>query len=636
MPFSELFKRIPQSKRNFWTRLLIGGTALIVSVSAYSSYQVVRNTLLESLKRNAFLEVQQGRDDLDRWLSNLKTHVETLSNVPEVRSMDWAQAEPYLRSETLRFSDGYSLGLVQPDGLRSVIGKSPINIRDRPYFHSAMAGKTTISDPLISRLFNLPSLAVAAPIRRAFDANQAPIGVIQALIQLDRIADVVQSVRYGEGSYAFALDSDGCAIAHPNSDLMMTVQKPAAMLVQSSDPNLAALAQQMVKRQEGIELLPIDGTVKYVAYLPLKEADWSIALVIPRDAIESQLRSLDTIALIVLGLTIAMIAVLWQVQAIEQRQLKQSKDVLEQRVAERTAALSQTLAELQRSQLHLVQSEKMSALGSLVAGVAHEINNPVSFIFGNLNHVHNYAEDLLGLLALYQKYYPTPHDEIYQQALEIDLPFMIEDLPKTVASMRMGADRIRQIVLSLRNFSRLDHAEVKPVDIHEGIDSTLLILQHRLKATSARPEVQIVREYSDLPLIECYAGQLNQVFMNVLSNAIDALEEQALKTPDASLIIRIATQRYNVDRVRIRITDTGSGMSEDVQQRIFDPFFTTKEVGKGTGMGMSISYQIVTERHHGSIWCESTIGQGTTFWIEIPINPLRNVEEPSPAAVLVS
>ncbi|MBW4539334.1 MAG: GHKL domain-containing protein [Myxacorys chilensis ATA2-1-KO14] len=393
----------------------------------------------------------------------------------------------------------------------------------------------------------------------------------------------------------------------------------------------------MIKQQQGIELLPIDGTLKYVAYLPLKEANWSMALVIPREDIESKLRSLDVIALVIFGLAGTMIVILWQVQALEQRQLKQSKEVLEQRVSERTAKLSATLEQLQRSQLRLVQSEKMSALGSLVAGVAHEINNPVSFIFGNLNHVREYVGDLLDLLQLYQKHYPSPHAEIEQQAEAIDLPFLVEDLPKTVASMRMGADRIRQIVLSLRNFSRLDHSEVKPVDIHEGIDSTLLILQHRLKATSDRPEMQVIREYGDLPEVECYAGQLNQVFMNILSNAIDALEEQEARNLECSpLTIRITTQRYGSDRIRICIADNGNGMSTAVQQRIFDPFFTTKEVGKGTGMGMSISYQIVAEKHQGSMWCESAPGQGAAFWIEIPSCALRNSEGTVPAEALAA
>ncbi|MBW4517514.1 MAG: GHKL domain-containing protein [Timaviella obliquedivisa GSE-PSE-MK23-08B] len=378
----------------------------------------------------------------------------------------------------------------------------------------------------------------------------------------------------------------------------------------------------MMNRQQGIELLLLDGVWKYVAYLPIKEADWSVALVIPRENLESQLQALDVIAVAIAGLAAAMIAVLWQVQAIEQGQLKKSNELLEERVLERTVKLSTTLEQLQQSQLRLIQSEKMSALGSLVAGVAHEINNPVNFITGNITCAHEYTQDLLKLLQLYQEYSPTPPAQVREHEAEIDVNFLAEDLPKVFASMRMGADRVRQIVLSLRNFSRLDEAEVKPVDIHEGIDSTLLILQHRFKVTG-RAEVEIIKKYGDLPLVECYPGQLNQVFMNILSNALDALESQGHQ----SSTIQIMTQRSDSNHVTICIIDNGMGMAQEVQQRIFDPFFTTKPVGKGTGMGMSISYQIIVEKHQGLIWCDSTIGKGTTFSVKIPVKQRRNAEE---------
>jgi light-regulated signal transduction histidine kinase (bacteriophytochrome) len=281
--------------------------------------------------------------------------------------------------------------------------------------------------------------------------------------------------------------------------------------------------------------------------------------------------------------------------------------------------LAATLENLQETQLQLVQTEKMSSLGQLVAGVAHEINNPVNFIHGNVNHVSGYVDDLLNLLESYQQHYPQPPAEIQQQQEDLDLDFLRTDLPKTLTSMKLGTDRIRQIVLSLRNFSRLDQAEMKQVDLHEGIDSTLLILQHRLR-DSANRAIQVVKEYGELPLVECYAGQVNQVLMNLLSNAIDALEENP--PADRSPIIRIQTKVLNNQRVAIHIADNGAGIPEHVQPHLFNPFFTTKPVGKGTGLGLSISYQIITEKHKGSLKCLSTPGNGAEFVVEIPINPV--------------
>jgi signal transduction histidine kinase len=275
--------------------------------------------------------------------------------------------------------------------------------------------------------------------------------------------------------------------------------------------------------------------------------------------------------------------------------------------------------QLQQSQFQLMQTEKISSLGQLVAGVAHEVNNPVSFIAGNLEHTNNYLQDLFSLLNLYQKHLSNPPEEITKKIEAIDLEFLLEDLPKTIDSMNVGIERITNIMQSLRNFSRKDATVKKNADVHQGIDTTLMILSHRLKANKLHPKIEVVKEYGDLPEVECYPGQLNQVFMNLLSNAIDVFEE-GIQT-DRSLIpqIRISTELVNNTCVKIKIADNGSGISSEVRSKLFDAFFTTKPEGKGTGLGLSISYQIITETHGGTLECFSEEGQGTEFVIHIPI-----------------
>ncbi|MDE5086111.1 MAG: response regulator [Trichodesmium sp. St16_bin2-tuft] len=298
---------------------------------------------------------------------------------------------------------------------------------------------------------------------------------------------------------------------------------------------------------------------------------------------------------------------------------------LEHQVTERTAEVQQALQQLQLSQVQLVQSEKMAALGKLVAGVAHEINNPLNFIHANLNHMEEYTQIFLNFIELYQKNYPNPVDDIQEQAEDVNLSFIRSDVIKILASMKIGTKRIREIVLSLRNFSRIDEAEFKAVDIHEGIESTLIILQHRFKVQPKGPEIQLIREYDKLPLVECYSGLLNQVFMNILANAIDSLEEANAKLADQQIQDRpnkiiIRTSIIDTESVQIMVIDNGCGIPENIRRYIFDPFFTTKPVGKGTGMGLSISYQIITEKHKGQLKCFSEVGQETKFVIQIPIH----------------
>ena len=280
----------------------------------------------------------------------------------------------------------------------------------------------------------------------------------------------------------------------------------------------------------------------------------------------------------------------------------------------RSQELEKALEELQAMQSRLLMAERMSSLGVLVAGVAHEINNPVSFIYGNVEHTEQYIEDLFTLLSVYQRCYPDPFPAVQSCREEIELEFLLEDLPKAMQSMRLGAERIRQIVLSLRTFSRMNEAEYKSVNLHEGLDSTLIILAHRLRQKDERPAIRVIKNYGDLPPVGCYAGQINQVFMNILVNAIDALDEAQAENAE----ITISTT-CREDQAIITIADNGPGIDKTTQEKIFDPFFTTKPVGKGTGMGMAISYQIVVDKHHGQLLFESSREKGTEFTICLPL-----------------
>ncbi len=342
---------------------------------------------------------------------------------------------------------------------------------------------------------------------------------------------------------------------------------------------------------------------------------------------------------------------------------KQAQETL----AKTNERLKQTLDDLQKTQVQLVQTEKMSSLGKLVAGVAHEINHPIDSIDRNIDRTINYIRDLLELVRLYQEENPQPSVSIQEKTSEIDLDFLQEDLSKAVHSMRAGTERIVEIVKSLGNFSQVDEAKIKKVDIHESIDNTLMILQHRLQPQTVRegdgrcsyPGIEIVKEYGEIPLVYCYPSQLNQVFTNILNNAIDALQE-SLMMQGLSLVnntdnntknntgnntqfiknniersqtvtcklkektnpqIKICTELVNKNWLAIQIVDNGFGMTDEVRQRIFDPFFTTKPVGKGAGIGLYISYKIVTEKHGGKLRCFSKPGQGSEFVVEIPIQP---------------
>jgi len=300
--------------------------------------------------------------------------------------------------------------------------------------------------------------------------------------------------------------------------------------------------------------------------------------------------------------------------------LEEKNMLLEQKVVE----VSKAYEDLQQMQIKLIQSEKMSGLGQLAAGIAHEINNPINFIAGNLSYAQEYAHNLLKIIHLYQEDYVNPTPRIQAAIDEIELEFLEEDFIKILNSINLGTQRIQEIVKSMRIFSRVDEAEVKTVNIHEGIDSTLTLLHHRLKAKPDHPEIELIKEYGPIPQVECHAGQLNQVFMNIISNAIDALDESNQQRSFAEIQqhpnrIQISTKVIDDNWVAIHISDNGRGVCETVGPKLFDPFFTTKPIGKGTGLGLSISYQIIVEKHGGRLYCQPILGKGIEFVIEIPI-----------------
>lgn len=555
------------------------------------------------------------------------------------------------------------------------------------YAEPVKAGKPTwriytFYDPTIT-----PYIAASAG-RPVYDTNNKLLGVVGAEIHLLKLSEYLRKLKISRSGQVFIIERNGILVANSAKDQPFTIANNEIKRVEatnSSNSLVQGIAKHLQNQFNNFQSIgevknlhfKLEGKPYYIQVNPWRDKyglDWLVVVSVPEREFMAQIHA-NTRITIFLCIGALLLATLMGIftshllarsisrlthaseaiaagnleQKIEDtaiqefntlaksfnhmalqlddsfRALEKSNEELEKRVRERTCDLENTLNQLQRTQAQMIQSEKMSSLGQLVAGVAHEINNPVSFIHGNLTHIEEYSHNLLNFIELYWRHYPNPVPQIQAQAEEIDLEFIQSDLPKTLASMKMGTERIREIVLSLRNFSRHDEAQLKSVNIHEGIDSTLLILQHRLKSRPERPEINIVKQYTDLPLVECYAGQLNQVFMNILTNAIDAIEQKNTKqtleeikeNSNCITISTIVISDISEKWVQIAIADNGIGIPENVKQRIFDPFFTTKPVGKGTGMGMSISYQII-EKHGGKIEFSSTPGQGTEFIIQIP------------------
>jgi signal transduction histidine kinase len=533
---------------------------------------------------------------------------------------------------------------------------------------------------------NLPSgpYIAATASRPIYDSQNRLLGVIGADIHFLKLNDFLRELAISQFGTVFLMERDGTLIAESSTERPFTLTNNQVQRLHASDSSksiIQAIAKnlqaenKLQSTQETDFQLKLQGENNYVHIMPWHDEyglDWLVVVSVPEKAFMAQINANTGITIALCGGALIFASVIgittsrWITtpilrlnqaseaiaagnldQTVETSKilefnalscsfnhmakhlsdlfaaLEQNKEELEDRVEERTTELKNTLEKLQQTQAQMIQSEKMSSLGQLVAGVAHEINNPVNFIYGNLKYSQEYIQDLQRLIEQYQKHYPNPVTEITQTIEEIDLDYLCQDLPKMLASMKVGADRIREIVLSLRNFSRLDEAEYKKVDLHQGIDSTLMILQNRIKSKPGQAEIEIIKEYGLLPLVECYPGQLNQVFMNILSNSLDAFEEKLYNSSETEIKdqpnqITIRTAIFDQTWIEVTIVDNGVGIPLEIQQRIFDPFFTTKAVGKGTGMGMSISYQII-EKHRGHLNCTSTPGEGTEFTIRIPL-----------------
>ncbi|MCL1465628.1 ATP-binding protein [Argonema galeatum] len=577
------------SPHNLTVRLIIGGTTLIVSLSAYYSYHLVRNLLLENLKNKAFLEVQQGAKEIDTWIGKYKAALESSANNPTFRTMDWAKIEPYLRSEEQRLREFTYFGMIDVNGfLYTTLKNQPqgsINLKDRKHFQGAMAGKSSLSDPLIARVPpGARVVAYAVPVRSGSSAPGKPlgevIGVINGVISIDNVVAVVNGLHYGDGSYAFALNSKGEAIVHPNSALMSTLEKPAPSFLNLPDRSLAAIAQHMVNREQGIKRIPIEGTQQYVAYIPLHEANWSVALVIPRQNIEAQLRPLDLMAIVMVGLAGTMIAVLWQVQSFEQSQLKKSKLIAE--AAKKAADAAN------------------EAKSEFLANMSHELRTPLNGILG------------------------------YAQILQRDR--------NMTAKQQDGLDIIYEcgshLLTLINDILDLSKIEARRMELDNSDFHFPSFLQCVEEICRVRAEQKGI-DFNYLPApnlpeaIHADEIRLRQVLINLLGNAIKFTQKGGVtfKVEVRSLGVRQfqtqeSEQIQNFCSVCFQVEDTGVGISSEEVDKIFLPF---EQVGdrrhraEGTGLGLAISNKIVNLMG-GQIRVQSQAGVGSTFSFEVDLS----------------
>jgi signal transduction histidine kinase/DNA-binding response OmpR family regulator len=555
----------PKKAKNLWTRVILGGTAVFVCIASYWSYQTIRNLLLENLQDKAFLEVQQGANEIDAWISNHKAELGAIANNPTFRTMDWAVIEPYLTLEEKRLPDFIYLGMTDADMMLYTTDtpdrNGQIDLSDRQHVKNAMAGIDSLSDPLLSRssggirivVFAIPTFS---GVPTTDNPLGQPIGAANAIIGIEKIEAVVNSLNYGQGSYAFALNSQGEAIVHPNSELMSTIETPAPSLLNYSDPGLATVTQRLSNNEKGINLVNIDGKQQYVAYIPLKEADWSVALVIPRGNIEGQLRPLDLIALVVVGLTGTMLMVLWQVQAFEQQQLKRSKAAAD-------------LANQAKSEF--------------LANMSHELRTPLNGILG-------YAQILGRTLTGKER---DGVDIIYQ-----------------------CGSHLLTLINDVLDISKIEarKLEIAPTALY--LPSLLQSVVEMCRIKAEQKGINFVYQASPLlpDGIEADEKRLRQVLINLLGNAIKF-------TDQGTVTLRVEVLQISETQVSLffSVMDTGIGIAPADLTKLFEAFEQVgdrQQQAQGTGLGLAISQRLV-KLMGGTIQVKSQRHQGSEFFFTV-------------------
>ena len=555
------------SQRRYLTfRLILGVTTLLVSTIAYFCYHNVRAALLDRLKQNALLEVKLEVDQIDEWLAMRKAETETIANTPTFRTMNWSKVGPYLELELDRLENFYHLAMVNPDGsyYATNAGKVDANLKDRPHIQQGMTGKVVVSDPVISRLQGFPVTIVVAPVWSDYTPEPKILGVHAGVISIQRLKKVVKTLNYGQGSYAFALNSQGVPIVHPDPTMMGTLEKPAASFLDSQNTGLQQLATEMIQLKSNIKLLKLNGRYVYVGYVPLNQVSWSIALVIPRDNIESQLRPLNFMVLTIVALAIATIAVLWQLHSSEKNLLKQSKESAD--------AANQ-------------------AKSIFLANISHELRTPLNVILG------------------------------FTQLLSRDRS-VSEDAQDSLKTINSAGQHLLELIDDILNLTKIDASSLTVNVVDFCIDELLQELEQmfKLQTETKKISLKFYRQHNLPCYIKTDVKKLRQVLINLINNAIKFTDKGGI-TVRVKLIDSGNKLTSEPTILQFEVQDTGIGISADELETLFAAFVQT-EAGiksqQGTGLGLTISRQFV-QLMGGEITVKSQVEQGSLFQFYIPV-----------------